>query len=105
MKVFCMIMAILFLAFATVLTIGWVVELDSDEHCSDGCENCAFLSQRAIVFSAVTTLVVWICGLMWLYLLWDAYAPDRQNKLEQHIESLAKKDIYEEMVANKRGRG
>ena len=104
MKVFCMIMAIFFLVFATVLTIGCIIEIDSGDHCAEGCENCSFLSQRAIVYSAVTTLVVWICGLMWLYLLWDAYAPDRQNKLEQHVRSVTKQEVYEEMVVNKKGR-
>jgi uncharacterized BrkB/YihY/UPF0761 family membrane protein len=97
-------MAIFFLVFATVLTIGCIIEIDNDKHCAEGCENCSFMSQRAIVYSAVTTLVVWICGLMWLYLLWDAYAPDRQNKLEQHVRISAKQEVYEEMVVNKKGR-
>ena len=101
MRIFCMLMVILFISFAVLATINLIVEWNGK------CDNCTFgedpatgqpyvghhPTQCGVLISsrfksAFLTIILYMCSGTWAYLLWDAYRDLRESKFEKKFTEI-----------------
>lgn len=87
MRVFSVIMLILFLTAFVAGFIGIFVEWEGlCSGCPEGHGESCNVLQRARFHSIITTVILGICAVMWGLILWDSYAELRlQNAWAKHI--------------------
>ena len=89
MRIFCTIMVIFFLVFSVISTIGCALEWSGKcSTCDDHGDACN-VANRARLYSAFATIILWVCSFTWCWLLWQEFASDRQCVVEDRVKGLS----------------